>query len=71
MLCVLQRVAFAVRATDGTGNVAYVSNIAMMNLFLKPPAVSCSDENSNPISTEPFEKKNDFFSFYWVRLLTL
>ncbi|CAK8691894.1 unnamed protein product, partial [Clavelina lepadiformis] len=57
-------VAFALRATDNAGNVAEVSNIAMMNLFLKPPEVSCTDDQGRPVNTEPFEKKKQCKTFY-------
>ena len=46
------RVAFALRATDNAGNVAEVSNIAMMNLFLfhcyniwSKSLLACKDDN--------------------------
>ncbi|XP_076809993.1 calcium-activated chloride channel regulator 3A-1-like [Clavelina lepadiformis] len=60
----LVTVAFALRATDDDNKVADVSNIAMMNLFLKPPAVSCSNGEGSPISSIPFEKKGDCKNFY-------
>lgn len=60
------RVAFALRATDDAGNTADVSNVAMINLFLKPPAVACTDENGYPTSGDPFEKPGDCSHFYQV-----
>ena len=60
--------AFALQAIDDVGNAAKVSNVAMMNLFLKPPAIACSDEKGNPISGDPFEKPEDCTYFYQVML---
>ena len=60
--------AFALQTIDDVGNTAKVSNVAMMNLFLKPPAIACSDEKGNPISGNPFEKPGDCTYFYQVIL---
>uniref|UniRef100_H2ZFD1 chitinase n=1 Tax=Ciona savignyi TaxID=51511 RepID=H2ZFD1_CIOSA len=52
------------RATDSAGNTASVSNVAMMNLFLRPPPESCLDKYGKPISGDPFEKPYDCLHFY-------
>nr|CAB3231498.1 calcium-activated chloride channel regulator 4-like [Phallusia mammillata] len=57
-------VGIAMRATDDAGNAADVSNVAVLNLFLSPPAISCTDAEGNPESSYPFEKNGDCLRFY-------
>jgi len=65
----LIRIGFAVVSTDDANNVAETSNVAVMNVFLAPPAVACSDKSGNSINSDPFEKTGDCFHFYQVSII--
>uniref|UniRef100_H2ZKL9 chitinase n=1 Tax=Ciona savignyi TaxID=51511 RepID=H2ZKL9_CIOSA len=57
-------IGFAIRAKDDVDNTAAPSNIAVINLFIKPPAIGCIDDYGYPYSGEPFKKPDDCDDFY-------